>query len=180
MMVTNYVTWDVRSDFNGCMPTLGRKPTSKVMKTLIELQGQLQDSRVIGENVIYRIALPEGADKDFEKLAGYHLTPPTGDLRMNQAMIDKAYVLAREERANGQNCVMVLFPSRHPSCVCCQEEGIHTRYSDEPSGLKSLPVDTLILVGPTDADWDEHGVRLAKEKLSVSRTATTIYVNEDF
>jgi hypothetical protein len=98
---------------------------------------------------------------------------------MNQDRIDKAYVLAREERFNGQNCVMVLFPSRH-SFRTGIEEGIYTRYSDEPSSLKSLPIDTLILVGPIDAAWDERGVRWAKEKLSVSRTATTIYVNEDF
>jgi hypothetical protein len=78
-MMTNFVTWDVKADLNGCMPTLGRKPTSKVIKALIALHGQLQDTRVIGENVIYRIALPEGADKDFVKLAGYHLTVPTED-----------------------------------------------------------------------------------------------------
>ena len=76
---TNFVTWDVKSDFNGDMPTLGRKPTSKVMKALIELHGRLEDTRVIGENVIYRIALPEGADKDFVKLAGYNLTVPAED-----------------------------------------------------------------------------------------------------
>jgi hypothetical protein len=98
---------------------------------------------------------------------------------MNQDMIDKAYTIAREERANGQNCVTVLFPSQTWLHTMCHENGIYTRYSDKPSGLKSLPVDTLILVGPTDADWDEHGIRLAKEKLSVSRTATTIYVNEE-
>jgi hypothetical protein len=77
--MVNFVTWDVKSDFNGDMPTRGRKPTGKVMKALIELHGRLEDSRIIGESVVYRIALPEGADKDFAQLAGYHLTPPTED-----------------------------------------------------------------------------------------------------
>jgi hypothetical protein len=99
---------------------------------------------------------------------------------MNQDKIDKAYVLAREERSNGQNCVVVLFPSQAWRHTRCNEEGIFTRFSDRDSDLKSLPIDTLILVGPTDADWDERGVRWAKEKLSVSRTATTIYLNEDY
>lgn len=99
---------------------------------------------------------------------------------MNQDMIDKAYTLAREERANGQNCVMVLFPSRAWLHTLCQEDGIHTRFSNFYSSLKSLAIDTLILVGFSDDDWDEDGVRLAKEKLNVSRTGTTIYVNEDY
>jgi hypothetical protein len=76
---TNFVTWDVKSDFNGDMPTRGRKPTGKVMKALIELHGKLEDTRVIDENVIYRIALPEGIDGRFEKRTGYHLTVPTKD-----------------------------------------------------------------------------------------------------
>jgi hypothetical protein len=77
---TNFVTWDVKSDFNGDMPTRGRKPTGKVMKALIDLHGKLEDTRVIdGRHVVYRIALPEGADKDFVKLVGYHLTVPTED-----------------------------------------------------------------------------------------------------
>jgi hypothetical protein len=77
--IMNYVTWDVKSDFNGDMPTRGRKPTGKIMKALIDLHGRLEDSRIIDENVIYRIALPEGAEGGFEKLAGYQLVPSTED-----------------------------------------------------------------------------------------------------
>ena len=98
---------------------------------------------------------------------------------MNQDMIDKAYELAREEKASGQKCVTVLFPSRH-SFLTGIDGGIYTRYSDEPSSLKSLPVDTLILVGTTDDDWDEHGVRLAKERTRPSRTGKIVYLNEDY
>lgn len=78
--MTNFITWDVEEDFDGYMPTRGRKPTGKVMQALITLHGRLEDTRIIdGRNVIYRISLPEGADKDFVKLAGYHLTAPTED-----------------------------------------------------------------------------------------------------
>ena len=100
---------------------------------------------------------------------------------MHQDYIDKAYALAHEEKARGQECVMVLFPSRPSYYILhCTEVGVYTRYSDEHCGLLSLPVDTLIVVGPSDADWDEHGIRLAKERTRASRNAKIIYLNEDY
>lgn len=100
---------------------------------------------------------------------------------MNQDYIDKAYEHAHEEKARGQNCVMVLFPTRTSPQSSCTEGGIFTRYSDEPNSLMSLAIDTLILVGDSDDDgWDAHGIRLAEEKMRVSTTPKIIYLNEEY
>ena len=74
------ITWDIEEDFDGYMPTRGRKPTGKVMQALITLHGRLEDTRIIdGRHVVYRIALPEGSDTEFTKLAGYILSQPRED-----------------------------------------------------------------------------------------------------
>jgi hypothetical protein len=96
---------------------------------------------------------------------------------MNQDLIDMAYDLARWQRANGQKCVMVLFPSIEWRHTLCQEEGIYTRFSDVHSSLKSLAIDTLILVGSADDYWDEDGVRRVKERVRISRTSKILYIS---
>lgn len=44
-------------------------------------------------------------------------------------------------------------------------DGIHVRSTDNESGLKSLALDSLILVGPTHPKWCERGEMLARERL---------------
>jgi len=46
--------------------------------------------------------------------------------------------------------------------------GVHLRASTFEPGLKSLPLDTLILVSPSDPEWNKKGEMYARERLGTS------------
>jgi hypothetical protein len=84
-------------------------------------------------------------------------------------IVDRAYAAAEAEGRD--KCVMILFPcyadwSKHNRVIL---NNIHVRYSDQHSGLKMLPVDTLIVVDPDSDEWDSKGCDYAKERLRASR-----------
>ncbi len=78
--------------------------------------------------------------------------------------------IARSEAAAG-NTVMVLFPNwiwvsaalRQP-----RPSGVYLRASTVESGLKSLLIDTLILVGRHDPAWNKKGELYARERTRAS------------
>ena len=98
---------------------------------------------------------------------------------MKQDMVDKAYDLAREERARGQQCIMVLFPSQEWHHPPCRERHIYTRYSDTHSGLKSLPVDTLITVGDAK-EFTKRGFDYIWDRMRDSDDTKVILLTEDW
>lgn len=98
---------------------------------------------------------------------------------MNQAMIDKAYDLAREEKVKGSKYVVVFFPTQewwHPPS---RERYIYTRYSDTPSGLKSLPVDTLIAVGDAK-EFSREGFDYIWDKMRTPVSTKVILLTDDW
>lgn len=75
-----YEFWDVgeASPF----PNLGKTSTARVMQALVKLGGRMHDTNFDDSfeaehhcQVAYRISLPVGMRVEFEKLAGYPLTP---------------------------------------------------------------------------------------------------------
>ena len=76
--------WDVGEEIDGKPPNLGKTSTAKVMQTLIKLHGKLHDSDFDGTDDmldhfrygVYRISLPVGTKKEFEKMTSYRLTHP--------------------------------------------------------------------------------------------------------
>ena len=55
---------------------------------------------------------------------------------------------------------------------------LHIRRTTRHSGLKSVPIDTLILVSPDDPNWDARGEVLARERLRTSRDPRVIQVKD--
>jgi len=91
-----------------------------------------------------------------------------------KSLIDKALKLARSEVANERR-VMVLFPnSKWRSAALPQSEGIWLRASTVESSLKSVPIDTLILVYRKHPDWNMKGERYARGKLCTSPSPRVI------
>lgn len=75
--------WDVGEESNSRFPNLGKTSTSRVLRALVLLGGQLRASHIVNEGtrdverqVVYRIALPVGNSVKFEDLTGYPLTRP--------------------------------------------------------------------------------------------------------
>jgi hypothetical protein len=176
----NHVLWSIEEDSNGFIPTLDRDSTSSVMEALIKLKGRLHYSELTEMGVIYQIALPEGSRETFEKLAGYLLSYCTErGATMKQDMIDKAYDLAREGLAKGQKCVMILFSTQAWHHTPRPEEGIHVRYSDTPSGLESLSVDTLITVGDAK-EFSREGFDYIWDRMRVGSGTKVTGVTDDW
>ena len=98
---------------------------------------------------------------------------------MNQDYVDKAYALAHEEIADGQKCVMVLFPSQEWQHPPSRERKIYTRYSDTHISLKSLPVDTLITVGDAQ-EFSTDGLRYIMDRMRASVNTKVILLTEDW
>jgi hypothetical protein len=98
---------------------------------------------------------------------------------MNQAMIDKAYDLAREAKISGQQCVMVLFPSQEWQHPPSRERKIYTRYSDTHIHLKSLPVDTLITVGDVE-EFSSEGLDYIWDRMRASVNTKVILLTADW
>ena len=79
----------------------------------------------------------------------------------------QAYHLAIGAILEGKQCVMIVFPDLQWSrdvLFMPQIAGVHARFSTRHSGLKSLPVDCLILVDGDSDDFDHQGACLALER----------------
>jgi hypothetical protein len=98
---------------------------------------------------------------------------------MKQDMIDKAYALARGGLAKGQKCVMILFSTQAWHHTPRPEEGIHVRYSDTHSGLKSLPVDMLIVVGEAK-EFSREGFDYLWDRMRASVSTEVTLLSEDW
>ncbi len=84
-------------------------------------------------------------------------------------LIDKVMIIARNEVDEGRR-VMVLFPTPEwRSAALPEPVNIYLRASTVESGLKSLAIDTLILVGHNHPDWNKSGEMYAREKTRTSR-----------
>jgi hypothetical protein len=84
--------------------------------------------------------------------------------------------MAQKEAADGRR-VMVLFPNASwRSAALPQSENIWLRATTEESSLKSLSIDTLILVAWDHPDWDVGGAQYAKECLRTSREPRILYL----
>ena len=83
-------------------------------------------------------------------------------------MAKDAGYMALEEVQNGRTA-MILFPTSSWGAVMfdmgCVPEGIFLRVSNRHSNLKSIVLDTLILVAADDDGWDQEGLALVKERL---------------
>ena len=97
---------------------------------------------------------------------------------MNQDMVDMAYTLARAQKAKGQKCIVVLFPSRHSFCTDI-EGGVYTRYSDEHHRLKSPTVDTLITVGDAE-EFTTPGLEYIFDRMRASVNTKVILLTDDW
>jgi hypothetical protein len=101
---------------------------------------------------------------------------------MNEGMMQEALEVASNESFDGRN-VMILLPSKawadgHPmtSELSDVHGAIHVRRTTEHSGLKSVPIDTLILVNAGHPDWDIAGEYYARERLRTSLDPDVIRV----
>jgi hypothetical protein len=76
-----------------------------------------------------------------------------------------------EEVANNR-IAMILFPNSRWGTVVQEmgtaPDGIWIRTSEQIANLRSVAMDTLILVAADDAGWNTDGILLAKEKLRIS------------
>lgn len=94
-------------------------------------------------------------------------------------LIAKVMAIAKSEAVDGQQ-VMVLFPTPEwRSAALPQPKDIWLRSSTVESGLKCLPIDTLILVDRSHPDWNINGERYARERLRTSREPRVIHVVEE-
>lgn len=83
--------------------------------------------------------------------------------------IAEAVEYAKADLEEGYTCAMILVPDRNwLQFTPCDRDGLHFRASTVHSGLKSLPVDSLTLVGG-EKEFDPVGLALAKERLRASR-----------
>jgi hypothetical protein len=98
-----------------------------------------------------------------------------------QKYIDKAVSAANQAIDRGKKCVMVLFPTNQWVYDACtyisRTSGVHYRAANAYSGLKTLPVDTLILVSPKRLD--PMGVAFAKNRLRAQRNAEIIEIDKE-
>jgi hypothetical protein len=101
-----------------------------------------------------------------------------------RTILKMALKLAIDEAAAGRN-VILLFPDR--SWVCgapltthpkSDHGTVHIRCSTFLSGLKSVTIDTLILIEPTADTWDAAGEAYARERLRTSLDPLVIKVGE--
>ena len=95
--------------------------------------------------------------------------------------ISHALKIANHE-ADAGNIVMVLFPNRGWVSAALRRplrDNVHLRATTVESSLKTLAIDTLILVGRTDASWNENGEKCAREKLRTSKNPRVIMVKVD-
>ena len=99
-----------------------------------------------------------------------------------------ALYLANNEAGLGRN-VMILVPDVswsigvpmviEPADHRDNSQGsIHTRFANDHGGLKSVAIDTLILVAPDTSTWDTVGEALAHERLRTSLDPRVIKVGE--
>ena len=89
--------------------------------------------------------------------------------------IARAKEIAQEEAVDRH--VMILFPtSEWRSVALPQSENIWLRASTNESSLKSVPIDTLILVDRKHPDWNKKGELYARELLRTSRRPRIIHV----
>jgi len=93
---------------------------------------------------------------------------------MRTTTMNQAIRLAVAEVAAGRN-VMLLFPDRSwtgGAPLMTNPKGSHStvyvRCTTYLSGLKSVAIDTLILVAPDDPAWDAAGEAFARERLRTS------------
>jgi len=99
--------------------------------------------------------------------------------------------IATDRSRSGKQCIMVLFPNADwtkdvmdylsQTIVGTFVAGmpirnVFIRYSDNRTGLKSLPVDCLILVDPDNPDFNVEGVAYAKARLQSQQNSLTIEV----
>ena len=89
-----------------------------------------------------------------------------------------ALALLKGEAANNRSAI-VLFPAwkqygKDWNRMRPLPDGTFVRFSDVPSSLMMLRVDTMIVVLPEECD--KHGLRRAKEMLSISRDPRLIYL----
>lgn len=85
-------------------------------------------------------------------------------------------VASREVAAGRQ--VMVLVPNSKWICSVLQRywrTPARIRASTIESSLKSLSIDTLILVGQSHADWNKKSEMYARDKVTVSSGAVFSY-----
>lgn len=99
---------------------------------------------------------------------------------MSKLAYDLAVHTANELVKN--RTVMVLFPSRRLAAesgysALSQIDGLWVRFADEPSGLKSLAIDTLIVLAPRKCD--RHGVKLAIERTRTSLEPKLILLEDE-
>jgi hypothetical protein len=105
---------------------------------------------------------------------------------MKATLLKRAYEMAHDEASGGRN-TMVLVPddswigvvSKTFSCPIASHGAIHVRCSTYHSGLKSVAIDTLILVGSTDSAWDVEGMNYAHERLKTSTKPKVIILGEE-
>jgi hypothetical protein len=95
-----------------------------------------------------------------------------------------AFKLANSEAAAGRN-VMLLFPDRSWTAgapLMTRPKGAHgviyIRCTTYLSGLRSVAIDTLILVSPDTSTWDAEGEAMARERLRTSLDPQVIKVGE--
>ncbi len=95
--------------------------------------------------------------------------------------LDDVMESAGLEASNSERTCMILFPNvRWVSEFKRQFEGlkeyrnVHLRASTVESSLKSLALDTLILVGENHSDWNERGEMFARGQLVDSRDSFVI------
>lgn len=91
-------------------------------------------------------------------------------------LITRQKKMSQEEAIDGRR-VMVLFPNANwRSAALPQSENVWLRASTNESSLKSLPIDTLILVAWDHPTWNVGGAQYAKELLSTSLDPKILYL----
>ena len=84
--------------------------------------------------------------------------------------------IAQEASVDGRR-VMVLFPDAEwRSAALPESENVWLRASTEEHSLKSLPIDTLILVAWDHPSWSQRGAQYATELLRTSRDPRILYL----
>lgn len=90
---------------------------------------------------------------------------------MTTALMDWAMEVASREVAAARH-VMVLVPNCKWACIAARQYklSVWVRASTVESSLKSVPIDTLILVGRNHPDWNKKGEMYARERLKTCLT----------
>jgi len=95
--------------------------------------------------------------------------------------IENAVFAAFEEVQAGRK-VMILVPNREWASIVQKSwklPEIWVRASTVESGLKSVPIDTLILVGTDHHDWNVAGESYARERVHPSPNGRIIIFDPD-